>query len=117
MKNEKTMTRSGLWSWSAITIFLLAFAAVPITSFFLDPHGGDESMAAALNGAYVATGIFIFGVPIAVIAYVKEKERRILSRVCAVLYALPIVAFIYCLVVYVRGPDHSHRHAGLNGCF
>lgn len=99
MKTEE-LSPSGKWSWIAITIFLAACAAGPITAVLQQPFSGEEHMAAAYTGLIVAAVVFLLGLPIAIVALLKERRRRLLCGICSALYAIPLLGIVALLVVY-----------------
>jgi peptidoglycan/LPS O-acetylase OafA/YrhL len=101
MKDEEQLLPSGKWSWSAIAIFLAACAAGPITTVWQQAAGGDERMAAAYTGLTVAAVVFLLGIPVAIVALLRERKRRLLCGICSVLYAIPLLGSVILFVVYL----------------
>jgi len=58
-------------------------------------------MAAGLDGLMAAGCVFLVGVPFAVAALLKERSRRVLTSITAVLYAIPALILVGVLFVYL----------------
>ena len=101
MKEEAQPLPSARWSWSAILLFLVACATGPAVTWWAQPHSGDESMAAAIDGVTASGVVFALGLPFAVAALLKERRHRILSRITGVLYAVPLLGLLCLLLVYL----------------
>ncbi len=101
MKEDTQPLPPAKWSWIAISILLIACVTGPMVAWWVQPHGGDESMAAGIDGAIVALCVFVIGVPFAVAAVLKERRRRVVCAVASVLYAVPLLGLVCMLFVYL----------------
>jgi hypothetical protein len=91
--------RRGVWCWSSMAIFTIALLAGPAVAFFQFPHGGDESMAAGLAGAYVAGTLMLVGLLVATIAFVRERDRPVLRWVSLLIYVVPLAVLLGAVAV------------------
>jgi hypothetical protein len=77
-------------------MFAIASAVGPIGTLLQSPYSGDEHMAAAINAAIASGILFVLGFAAAVIAVRKERNHRMLSAVCCLLYlVVPIAVALY----------------------
>ena len=101
MKKDPQSLPSAKWCSLAMAFFFVACVTGPAVTWWQQPGGGDESMAAAINGAIAALCVFVIGVPFAVAAIVKERRRRVLCGITSVLYAIPLLGLLCMLLVYL----------------
>jgi hypothetical protein len=101
MKNDAQPMPSAKWSWSAIGLFVVACATGPVVAWWQKPSGGDDYMAAGLDGLFASLGVFAIGLPFAIAALVKERRRRLLCGISSFLYTVPLFALLCCLLVYL----------------
>jgi ABC-type proline/glycine betaine transport system permease subunit len=101
MKEEAQPLPSGRWSWIAIAIFLTACVAGPVVTVWQQASSGEEHMAAAYTGLIAAAAVLALGLPVAIVAFVKEKDRRLLCRISSTLYAVPLLGAFFLLIAYL----------------
>ncbi len=98
MKSMKVKTTSGKICWVAITIFLLGVIVGPFATIAQQPHGGDETMAAAINAAWISGAVLCVGAIVGFFGFFATDGHRWLRWTCLTLYAVPGTFGIYLLI-------------------